>query len=374
MAKKKRVVHIITGLADGGAEAVLYRLISKERAYEHIVISLNDGGKYEKTLTDIGIKVITIGMSPNIKSIHLFYKLFRILKKLDADIVQTWMYHADFFGGLAAKLSGVKNIFWGLHHTTLDIKGSSKNTLIICKINSFLSNYIPKKIIACAEESAKVHKAIGYKECKVIVVPNGHEVDKYYPMSEARKKVRHEFKINDDVVCVGMVARYNPQKDHINLISALGILKKKNVNFKALLIGGNVDKNNKILVKAIKNENLTKSVELLGSRSDIPQIMNALDIHILSSSFGEAFPNVLCEAMSCGTRCVSTNVGDASIIIGNTGEIVKPKNPIELAEALLKMSLKEGVFKRSILARERIVNNFSLDKMVDSYVNIWESK
>ncbi|MPX98375.1 glycosyltransferase, partial [Salinivibrio sp. VYel6] len=112
-----------------------------------------------------------------------------------------------------------------------------------------------------------------------------------------------------------------------------------------------------------------------GRRDDITAVMNGFDIFVLSSA-SEAFPNVLSEAMACGTPCVTTDVGDAAIIVGDTGWVVPPKNPQALAKAILeameeRQNNPQAWQARKRACRERIVNNFSIEKMVDSYHRVW---
>lgn len=124
-----KVLHVITGLNDGGAEAVLYRLITKSSEHTHIVVSLMDMGKYGPLLEDLGVRVVCLGMNPGKPSIRRFWKLMRLIRAEAPDAVQTWMYHSDLFGGLAARMVGGKKIFWGIRHSTLE-KGKAKRTTI----------------------------------------------------------------------------------------------------------------------------------------------------------------------------------------------------------------------------------------------------
>ena len=132
-----------------------------------------------------------------------------------------------------------------------------------------------------------------------------------------------------------MVARYNPQKDHVNLFEALAKLSNNGNEYQCVLVGREVDNNNSILTAALIDKGITKYVKLLGASDDVPEIMSAIDIHVLSSSAGEAFPNVLAEAMASGTPCVATDVGDSSFIVGDTGWIIEPRNSQLLYEALV---------------------------------------
>src|SRR5690625_4423932 len=99
-----KVVHIITGLNDGGAEGVLYRLCTNDKKYTHTVISLLDMGKYGPLLEEHGIKVYCLNMKRGKITLSDLSRLYRKLKKNQPDIVQTWMYHGDLIGGIVSRV------------------------------------------------------------------------------------------------------------------------------------------------------------------------------------------------------------------------------------------------------------------------------
>jgi glycosyltransferase involved in cell wall biosynthesis len=144
-----------------------------------------------------------------------------------------------------------------------------------------------------------------------------------------------------------------------------------------VLAGTGCSDDNAALVAQIKDHGFQGAVRLLGRRGDIPAIMNALDLHVLSSR-SEAFPNVVAEAMACGTPCVVTDVGDAALIVGNTGWVVPPRDPERLAEAIVEALRERTDAKqwqsRSRAARQRILNEFSLEDMVERYHRVWGLK
>ena len=189
--------------------------------------------------------------------------------------------------------------------------------------------------------------------------------------------MRREWGFDEKTALLGMAARYDSQKDHASLVNALRLVKHKNESFQCVLVGAEIDASNHELCSLIENQGLRDNVLLLGPRNDIPGVMNALDIHVLSSSFGEAFPNVLAEAMACGTPCVATNVGDAAVIVGDTGWIVPPSNSELLAnaisEAIDEMKDIEKWALRKSMCRDRVVLNYSLERMIDNYHKVWKS-
>jgi glycosyltransferase involved in cell wall biosynthesis len=121
---------------------------------------------------------------------------------------------------------------------------------------------------------------------------------------------------------------------------------------------------------------ISEQIHLLGERSDIPRLNAALDIASSSSAYGEAFPMVIGEAMSCGVPCVVTDVGDSARIVDNTGYVVPPREPQALANAWQKM-IELGSEGRKALgqaARKRIIENFSLDFVVAEYESVFAQK
>jgi len=370
----KVVLHIITGLSDGGAEAVLFRLATYDAPHQHVVISLGGGGKYGPLLEDKGIRVHCLDMPRGRITLGGLRKLFSILRQERPDIVQTWMYHANLLGGVAARLGGFREIYWGLHHTTLVPGTTGVSTRAVDWLCARLSGWVPKGIVACAFETQRVHVANGYVASKFSIIPNGYDVSVFAPDQLAGRRLRDELGIALGTPLVGLVGRWDPLKDHANLFAALQIVRGSFADVCLVLAGTGCEPGNADLQRLLQTLSLDTCTYLLGRRSDVPALMNAMDIHVLSSS-SEAFPNVVAEAMACGTPCVVTQVGDAAIIVGGTGWPVPPRNHHALAQAIFE-ALHEREDEprwsaRQVAARQRIVDEFSLRTMVARYRKVW---
>lgn len=371
-----KVVHVITGLDRGGAEAVLFRLCSADTTDVHTVISLVDEGTYGQALRDAGVTVHCLDMPRGRVTVAGLKALLRVLRESRPDVVQTWMYHADLLGGVAARLAGLRNVCWGIRNSSLEPGASKRSTIRVARLCALLSRGVPRRIVCCAQRAAEIHADMGYDRSKMVVIPNGYDLHQFRPDADARSRLRDEWRIPERTPLLGMVGRFDPQKDHESLLRALGMLRYRGIDFRCVLIGNGVSPENDALSDRVEVENLNGRVLLLGPRRDIPAVMNALDVHVLSSRYGEAFPNVVAEAMACGTPCVTTDVGDAAAIVGNTGWVVRPKCPDDLAKTLEQVVAclfeTDEWTKRQSECRARIERQYSIDGMVDAYRDAWQ--
>lgn len=367
-----KVLHIINGLSGGGAEKNLYNIcLHDKKNNEHIVLSLTDTGKYGVLLKKLNIEVYCFDLRSKayfFKNIYLIHKLIRLKSP---EIIQTWLHHANLIGGVIAKFNNHKKIFWNIRQSEFIPEEKKSLAYFIDYINSKLSNWIPKKIICNSYHSKKIHAKYGYNAKKIKVISNGIDTDKFYINLKIKKKNKPK-----DIFIFGSNGRYDPYKDYNNLLLALSIIKKKDISFKLLMSGLNMDRKNIELNRLIDLYNLKKNICLLGFRTDIPKIMNSLDLFILSS-LSESFPNVIAEAMACGVPCVSTNVGDVKKIIGKTGVVVKPGNPQSLAKGIL-IALKKITSGRSsynsLQISSKIIKNYNINKMIKEYQFAWNYK
>jgi glycosyltransferase involved in cell wall biosynthesis len=375
--KPLSVLHVITALLGGGAEMMLYRLLSRldRTRFTPQVISLLDHGPISRKIQALGIPVRSLGMKEGIPNPVVVLRLARWLRQDPPDVIQTWMYHADLVGGLAARLAGGFPVAWGIRHSDLSTETSSRLTHLTVKMCAHLSRWLPDRIICCSEASRQVHTAIGYAADKMVVIPNGYDVETFRPDSGARASVRKRLAISEDAPVVGMVARFDPQKDHRTFIRAAQLLHRDRPDAHFLLCGDEVTWENQELARWIDDAGLRTRCHLLGRRDDeIPNLTAALDIASLSSAYGEGFPNVVSEAMSCGVPCVVTDVGDAALIVGQTGIVVPPSNPEALAAAWRKvLGLGcEGRRHLGIAARQSIRERFDIAEVVGRYQHLAE--
>ncbi len=370
-----RLVHIITGLNVGGAESFLARLLMRlPPRFETSVISLSTIGAIGKQLRASGVNVATLGMTRRSLGVAPVFRLRDMLKEAKPDMVQTWMYHADFLGGLAARWAGIPALVWSIRQSNLSIRHLRLRTVMIARACAALSRHVPDRILCCANVARLNHADFGYAGDKMEVLPNGFDLSRFKPAPEMRESVRRELGVPGDLPVIAMIGRFDPQKGHRTLIDAATALRARRPRIHYLMAGQDVDSSNAVLARWINEQALQSSVSLLGLREDIPRLLAAADALVLPSIFGEAFPNVVGEAMASAVPCIASNVGDTPFIIGDTGFIVPPGDPEALANAMdrfLSMPERERQ-SYGVRARQRVVENFEIGAIILRYVEFYD--
>ena len=372
----RRVLYIITGLSTGGAEIMLLKVLERlDRArFSPHVISLTTLGELAPRIAALGIPVDAVGMKLGLTSPAGFFRLLRMLKRLNPDVVHTWMYHADFLGGLAARMAGIAAIGWCIRNSNLDRDKTRFSTRAVVSLCASISRWVPARILSCSEQARQVHVRRGYTAEIMVVVPNGFDLAHFKPDEAAGKRARTELGIDSDTPLVGLIGRFDPQKNHAGFFEAAGVLHRNLPHVHFVLAGQGIDVGNSALMQIISQAGVLANTHLLGLRGDMPGLMAALDV-LASSSWGEAFPNVLGEAMACGVPCVVTDVGDSAYIVGDTGRVVGSGDMAGLATALEEMISLPPSEKTALdgRARARIAAHFELGEVVRRYEDFYDS-
>lgn len=369
-----RVVHVIIGLGRGGAERALSRLLDAQKnnsEYRHAVISLTDEGCYGEEIRYMGIPVFTMGMNKSADIPAVFLKLIRKLRELKPDIVQTWMYHADLLGGLAAKLAGSPAVLWGIRTVDLGL-GANPSTRIVRKLCALMSGWLPSSILCVAEAARRSHSAFGYAYKKMQIVPNGFEIAEHSISDSDLQALRSLCGSHDELLIVGCVGRFHPDKDHRNFVEAAGLVTTRFPNARFMMVGPGLDESNVELASWINAGNLSDKFVLLGERNDIPLCLSAMDI-FCSPSRTEAFPQVVGEAMSLSRPSVVTDVGDTSHVVGETAIVVEPENSEALAEGISTLLSASSEERKAIgaNAQSRVQREFSIQRTVELTLNAY---
>ncbi len=371
-----KICHIILMLTThGGAEKMLMLLLlaNPDSARNKMVVVLGEAGDWGDQLRSAGVIVHELGMQSFLEVPRIFFSLKKIISEFKPDIVQTWMYHSDFLGGLAAYFAGCKNIMWGIHRTSLSWK-DSKNTILIMKLSSLISRWIPKKIIPVAEAGRKAHEASGYDPKKMQVIPNGFDFSKLVATPQQRADFRKACTFSDDDLVIGCLGRFHPVKGQDNFVKAAGVVIKHNANpnIKFLMVGKDCDEDNVELMGWISDHNLKDRVILLGERSDVATCLSGMDIFCMPSR-NEGFPLCLGEAMAMALPCVATDVGDTGVLAGGAATLVPPQDENALAQSLLDIINlpKEQRLAMGQRGKARVFAEYSIEKISERYDEVY---
>lgn len=367
-------MHIIVGLNVGGAELMLKRLVeslNESPSYSQIIVSLTSIGDIGAHLQARGITVHEMGMRSALSAPFAMWNLVRLIRRERPDVVQTWMYHADLIGGLAARIAGACTIVWCIRSTTIP-QGVLSITFWLVRLCAFFSYFIPDRIICCANAAKASHLKLLYSKKKIIVIPNGYSFPSLKGNTSSSREVRIELGLKDDEIVIGVVGRFDPLKDFYNFVSAAAFIVKKREDIKFLMVGRGNEWSNMTLCGWLEDAGLIDKFCLVGQQTDVSYYLSAMDIFCLSS-VEEAFPNVVVEAMAIGLPCVVTRAGDAADILGDEKFVVPVKDPDSLAKALLQ-ACQLDLVNRQLIGQsnaKRVRDKYDINKISQNYVNVY---
>lgn len=372
-------MHVITGLSIGGAETMLLKLLSAASGnMEHVVVSLGDEGAIGPRIAALGIPVHCLRLQRNAPNPFRVLSMLSLAGRIDPQLIQGWMYHGNLMASMAASAlrksapGKTPPVLWNIRQTVYDLRNERWLTARFIRLGARLSAR-PAAIIYNSQTSAAQHEGLGYRAEKRVIIPNGFDCQVLRPDEAARKTVRAELGVSDDIVLVGLVARYHPMKDHAGFLQAAGVLAQSHPQAKFVLAGTGVSLKQPELAAAVRQNGLQDRVMLLGERSDIPRLNNAFDIACSASAWGEGFSNSIGEAMACGVPCAVTDVGDSAYLVGDSGLVAPQREPNALANAIARLIDLgwTGRQQLGVKARKRIETEFSLSAIVQRYEGLY---
>ena len=372
MKHSMKIMHIISTLDIGGAEQNLFYLVSRmeKRSFLNHVVSMTDIGPTGKMIQETGIPVTQLDMRKGVPDPRGIVRMRRVVQKVKPDIIQSWMYHANLFGLL---FNQGRHLFWNIRCSDMDLEKYGFMYKISVHAGALLSR-IPAIVITNSYAGRSTHESLGYRPRRWEVIPNGFDLDLFKPDPEAKTSVRYELGIPQNALVIGLIARFDPMKDHLNFLAGARILHDTYPDTHFLLAGRGVDERNPDFEHIVRNMPWPNHFHLLGERLDIPRILAALDISA-SSSYGEGIPNNIGESMAAGIPCVVTDAGDSRNLIGETGIVVPRQDPHALAHAWTEL-IQAGAESRKEIgqrARDRIRGHYNIKATVGNYESLYSA-
>ena len=371
-----KVAHISTGLETGGAEVQLLRLLTDidKTKFEMMVISLHKETYLADRIRDLNLPVHSLEVKSNPLNVR---KAYSLLKEFNPDVIHGTMYEGGVVGTLFNKFLPKKPpVIWTVHEPLEHYDKEPIRKRLQLRTWGLISK-LPACMMYVSNLNKEQHVAWGFNNDKAMVIPNGVDTSKCSPNKAAGKKIRKELGISQDAFVIGKIARFHRQKNHIGFMHSAAILAKKHSHVQFVLVGTNVDDDNEELTTLADELGIRDRVHMLGNREDIPDVVNAFDLATLTS-FGEAFPLTLGEAMVSGVPCVATDVGDNDYIIGDTG-IITPIDDNEAMAAAWQQMVETALenpkeyAEMGKNARQRTLDNFTLEQQVKQHEDLYTS-
>ena len=367
-----RVLHLISGLNRGGGETDLCKLVSRatQSEYNHQVVSMKDKGPLGQYMTNLGVPVHALHMPQGIPDPRGILKFNNIFYRFQPDILHCWMYHANLMGIFFVRKC---RCVWSILCSYIDAKAYGMLYGLTVRLGAMASS-LPEVVVTNSHSGKRYHQNVGYHPKRWEVIPNGFDLSQYKPDPSAKWKMRLELDIPSDAIVIGMVARFDPMKDHETFFRAAATLLKRYPNVHFVLAGNGVVDSDERLRGMVAGMTDTGRIHLLGERDDIPALMAGMDIAALSS-IGEGFPNAVGEAMATGLPCVVTDVGDLKRIVGDTGIVIRPMDSAALAKALSTLVERSPDILRDMgkRARQRIFSHYTIESNVNRYEQLYRN-
>lgn len=372
-----KILVVTTVLATGGAEMALFRVLHalRERGLTPLVVSIM--APQGEHFPDLGIETRSLNMPRARLNAQALRRLRDIVREFQPDIVQGWMYHSNVLAHLArtfaSQQAGRRVPLAITIRSSMTLFAQEKRlTKLVIRLDAWLSRRADR-VFYVSRLGERQHSAFGYAKHRAMIIPNGFNCDTFQPMPQVRDAVRAELGLAPDTPLVGLVARWQPMKNHRGFLAAVGMLAERHPQAHFLCVGRGCTAQDPAVL-ACTPESVRSRVHWLAERGDIPRLNAALDIAV-NASLAEAFPNVVGEAMACGIPMVVTDVGDSAWILDGCGRVVPPGDDQALSEAIDAMLSLPAQARQQLgaRARERIMRDFSLQAVAEQYWREWSA-
>lgn len=357
-----KILYVVTGLGQGGAERVVCNLSNNmfEKGHEVKIVYLT-GDILTKPIYK-EIEIIRIGLDNLMSFPQAYQKLSKIIKNYQPDIIHSHMVHANLLTRLVRVTTPIKKLICSAHSAN----EGGKLRMLMYRLTHSLSD-VTTNVSNIASNVYIEKRAV--PKGGIVTVYNGVDFNDFKYSDLARANIEAELALKPNTKILLAVGRFHHAKNYPNLLKAIKIVKEKSSFSFKLLIAGDGELREEI-EKLIDKLDLIEDIILLGRRNDISKLMSSCDVFVLSSYY-EGLPTVLIEAMACQAQVVSTEVSGAKEILKDNGEIVAINNPEKLAQSILLLLNKK---EKNILGAEHVYNNFSLEMISEQWLEIYHEK
>ena len=360
-----RIVFLLRKLEGGGAERQLLNLAQglAQRGHDvHIVVWVG-GGKFEDRLPAEGVEYHIVDRGRAYDVGGLLYRVASLLRRLRPDVLHGYMDTGNFVAAAMRPVLPAALIVWGVRSSGLDLREYDTAGRVLHHVSRPLSR-LAGLIIANSSAGRRHALEAGYPSDRIRVIPNGIDTGAFRPCERAAADLRQSLGYAPEHQLIGMAARLDPMKDHETFAVAARIAHARNPAFRFVCVGEGIEPYRSVALAALSSAGLGDVIRWSGFARDMPAFFSSLDIATSTSRFGEGFSNSIAEAMACGTPCVATDVGDAAEILGDTGRLVPPRDPVALAGAWESLLATTDEAERQ-RCRARVVERFGLQRLVE---------
>lgn len=364
-----RILFVITGLGVGGAERQVVDLADRLAGRGHEVEIAYLTGEAGLLPSHVGIRVTGFGISRSIGGfLRAYTALRRLVKSYRPDVVHSHMVHANLLARVVRLTTRMPRLICTAHNTN---EGGPARTCVYRLTDRLadVSTNVSVEAVAVFEAKGAVRRG------RMLAVANGIDTDRFRcePEAGARRALRAGLGITPADELVLAIGRLEEQKDYPNLLTAFAGVHRNDDRVHLWIAGsGSLLP---CLTRMAEDLGVRERVAFLGVRADVPALLNAADVFVLSSAW-EGFGLVVGEAMACERVVVATDCGGVRELVGDCGTLVPPRDAKALAVALeraLRMSPDEAS-AMGRRARQRIISRFSLDSAVEKWMDIYSGR
>jgi glycosyltransferase involved in cell wall biosynthesis len=376
--RRIRVLHVISGLGVGGAETFLLRLaVALSGAAESRIATLSRGGGMAPRFQQAGLDVYELALAGGSGMLRLPSAGSRLVGEVRAwrpQIIQGWLNHGNVAALFVQRVfSRNSKVIWCMRQSFDAVVREKPGTRVMIGLQGRLASW-PDAVIFNSARSQRQFVELSGTARELKLIPNGFDTLKFAPNADLRRSARALMGARDGEFVVAMVARDHPMKDYHCFMEAIARASRLVPHIRAVCIGRGVTSDQSSIRPLIGKWHIEDRCTLLSERADLEQVYPGVDLLCLTSSWGEGFPNVLGEAMACGVPCVATDVGDAAAIVGDTGFLVRPGRPQEVAERIVAYSSLDRETRARLggTARRRIDQMYSVSAIAAKYMEVYK--